>query len=66
MSKIEDVLLVVPQVKYKKSDGTLYIMKERIAFMVDNRDTTALSHSFYDIKSNSKLLRFQGPREQLR
>lgn len=66
MSKIEDVLLALPQVKYKKSDGTLYIMKERIAFMVENRDTTALSHSFYDIKSNAKLFRFQGSWEQLR
>lgn len=51
MSKIEDVLLVVPEVKYKKSDGTLYVMKERIAFIIENRDTTALSHSFYDVKS---------------
>lgn len=52
MSKIEDVLLVVPEVKYKKDNGILYIMKSRIAFIVENRDTTALSHSFYDIKSN--------------
>lgn len=52
MSKIEDVLLSVPEVKYKKADGTIYVMKERIAFIVENRDTTALSHSFYDIKSN--------------
>lgn len=51
MSKIEDVLLVVPEVKYKKSDGTLYIMKERIAFIVENRDTVQIAHSFYDVKS---------------
>lgn len=52
MSKVEDVLLVIPAVKYKKSDGTLYVMKERIAFMAENRETTAVSHSFYDVKSN--------------
>lgn len=52
MSKIEDVLLVVPEVKYKKSDGTLYIMKERIAFIVENRDAVTIAHSFFDVKSN--------------
>ncbi|CRL01679.1 CLUMA_CG014898, isoform A [Clunio marinus] len=50
MSKIEDVLLAVPEVKHKKNDGTLYIMKERIAFIVENRETCLASHSFYDIK----------------
>mgnify|MGYP006358564985 CR=1 FL=1 len=49
--KIEDVLLSVPQVRYKKSDGTLYIMKERIVFMLENKNEIAVSHSFYDIKS---------------
>lgn len=48
--KIEDVLLSIPQVRYKKSDGTLYIMKERIVFMLENKDDVAVSHSFYDIK----------------
>lgn len=55
MSKIEDVLLVVPEVKHKKNDGTLYIMKERVAFIVENRDTVLLAHSFYDIKSKKNL-----------
>lgn len=54
MSKTESPILVMPEVKYKKSDGTLYIMKERIAFIVENRDTTVLTHSFYDIKSKVK------------
>ncbi|CAG9803783.1 unnamed protein product [Chironomus riparius] len=48
--KVEDVLLLVPQVKYKKSDGTLYIMKERIVFMLEIKEEIAVSHSFYDIK----------------
>jgi transcription initiation factor TFIIH subunit 1 len=56
MSKIEDVLLVLPEVKFKKSDGSLYIMKERIAFIVDNRETVLVSHSFYDVKSKLLLL----------
>lgn len=51
MSKIEDVVLGLPQVRYKKNDGTLYIMKERIAFICENRDSVLISHSFYDIKS---------------
>jgi transcription initiation factor TFIIH subunit 1 len=55
MSKkvVEDVLLSIPQVKHKKSDGTLYIMKERIVFLLENKDTVSVSHSFYDIKSKS-------------
>lgn len=53
MSKIEDVILMVPMVKYKKNDGTLYIMKDKIAFIVENRDSVLISHSFYDIKSKS-------------
>ncbi|KAG5682005.1 hypothetical protein PVAND_011401 [Polypedilum vanderplanki] len=48
--KVEDVLLQIPQVRYKKSDGTLYIMKERVVFMLENKDQIAVSHSFYDIK----------------
>jgi transcription initiation factor TFIIH subunit 1 len=56
MSKIEDVLFVLPEVKFKKSDGSLYIMKERIAFIADNRETVLVSHSFYDVKSKLLLL----------
>lgn len=48
--RIEDVLLQIPEVRYKKSDGTLYIMKERIVFMC-NGDKVSLSHGFQDIKS---------------
>lgn len=58
MSKIEDVLLVLPEVKYKKNDGTLYIMKEKIAFIVENRDAVLIAHSFYDVKSNLNTLSF--------
>lgn len=47
----EDVLLQVNQVRYKKGDGTLYVMNERLAWMMDNRDTVSVSHKYTDIKS---------------
>lgn len=50
-AKIEDVILQIPEVKYKKNDGTLYVMRERIAFFVENRESVLVSHSFYDVKS---------------
>ncbi|XP_063979303.1 general transcription factor IIH subunit 1 [Diachasmimorpha longicaudata] len=46
----EDVLMQVGQVRYKKGDGTLYVMNERIAWMMDNRDTVSVSHQYADIK----------------
>lgn len=42
----EDVLLQMGEVRYKKGDGTLYVMNERIAWMVEHRDTVAVSHKF--------------------
>lgn len=47
----EDVLLQVPQVRYKKGDGTLFLMDQRLAWMVENRDTVSISHLYADIKS---------------
>ncbi|XP_055596221.1 general transcription factor IIH subunit 1 [Uranotaenia lowii] len=46
----EDVLLQIGEVRYKKGDGTLYVMNERIAWMAEYRDTVAVSHRFQDIK----------------
>ncbi|KAJ8678760.1 hypothetical protein QAD02_014547 [Eretmocerus hayati] len=46
----EDVLMQVGQVRYKKGDGTLYIMNERIAWMLDNKDKVSVSHKYADIK----------------
>lgn len=46
----EDVLLQMGEVRYKKGDGTLYVMNERIAWMAEHRDTVAVSHRFQDIK----------------
>ncbi|KAL1509559.1 hypothetical protein ABEB36_004273 [Hypothenemus hampei] len=47
----EDVLLQVPSVRYKKGDGSLFLMDERLIWMVENRDTVAVSHPYADIKS---------------
>ncbi|XP_022909200.1 general transcription factor IIH subunit 1 [Onthophagus taurus] len=47
----EDVLLQVPQVRYKKGDGTLFLMDQRLAWMVENRDTVSISHLYADIKT---------------
>ncbi|CAH2257635.1 jg20513 [Pararge aegeria aegeria] len=47
----EDVLLSVGHVRYKKGDGTLYVMNQRLAWMLENRDTVAVSHKYADIKT---------------
>ncbi|XP_050354750.1 general transcription factor IIH subunit 1 [Nymphalis io] len=47
----EDVLLSVGHVRYKKGDGTLYVMNQRLAWMMENRDTVAVSHKYADIKT---------------
>uniref|UniRef100_A0A1L8DH93 General transcription factor IIH subunit 1 n=1 Tax=Nyssomyia neivai TaxID=330878 RepID=A0A1L8DH93_9DIPT len=46
----EDVLLQMSEVRYKKGDGTLYVMNERVAWMAEHRDTVAVSHRYQDIK----------------
>lgn len=56
MTTREDVLLQVGEVRFKKGDGTLYLMRERIAWMADHRDTVAASHRFQDIKSKLNTL----------
>lgn len=49
-TRSEDVLLQMGGVRYKKGDGTLYVMNERIAWMAENRDKVTVSHRFQDIK----------------
>lgn len=46
----EDVLLQMGAVRFKKGDGTLYVMDERIAWMAENRDKVTVAHKFQDIK----------------
>lgn len=46
----ENVLLQIPQVRYKKGDGSLFLMDQRLIWMIENRDTVAVSHLYEDIK----------------
>lgn len=46
----EDVLLIVNNVRHKKNDGTLYLMAERLAWIMNGKDSFSLSHRFSDIK----------------
>lgn len=46
----EDVLLVVSSVRHKKNDGTLYLMAERVAWIMNGKDSFSVSHRFSDIK----------------
>lgn len=50
VTRSEDVLLQMGDVRYKKGDGTLYVMNERIAWMAEHRDKVTVSHRFQDIK----------------
>ncbi|XP_059486526.1 general transcription factor IIH subunit 1 [Neocloeon triangulifer] len=50
MTSSEDVLLQVSNVRYQKKTGTLYVMNERLAWMMDNRDTVSVSTRYADIK----------------
>ncbi|CAH1159331.1 unnamed protein product [Phaedon cochleariae] len=50
-TSMEDVLLQVPHVRYKKGDGSLFLMDQRLIWMVENKDTVAVSHPYADIKS---------------
>ena len=46
----EDVLLQISNVKHKKGEGTLYVMNERIAFILQGSETVSVSHLYTDIK----------------
>lgn len=50
MTSSEDVLLQVGPVRHKKGDGTLYVMSQHIAFILNSSDTVAISHHYRDIK----------------
>lgn len=49
-TSMEDVLLQIPQVRFKKGDGSLFLMDQRLIWMVENKDTVAVSHPYADIK----------------
>ncbi|KAL8572758.1 hypothetical protein ACOMHN_030340 [Nucella lapillus] len=46
----EEVLLVVKHVRHKKSEGTLYMMGERMAWMLESKNVFNVSHLYADIK----------------
>ncbi|KAK7480439.1 hypothetical protein BaRGS_00028358 [Batillaria attramentaria] len=46
----EEVLLVVKHVRHKKTEGTLYMMGERMAWMLESKNVFSVSHLYADIK----------------
>ncbi|XP_025087709.1 general transcription factor IIH subunit 1-like isoform X2 [Pomacea canaliculata] len=46
----EEVLLVIKHVRYKKTEGTLYMMGERMAWMLESKNVFSVSHLYADIK----------------
>ncbi|KAK3597618.1 hypothetical protein CHS0354_030169 [Potamilus streckersoni] len=47
----EEVLLMVNSVRNKKTDGMLYMMGERMAWMQSSKNSFSYSHPYADIKS---------------
>ncbi|BFZ04304.1 hypothetical protein BsWGS_07342 [Bradybaena similaris] len=47
----EEVLLIIKNVKNKKTDGTLYMMGERMAWMLESKNVFNLSYMYADIKA---------------
>ena len=47
----EDVLLQIGQVKYKKYEGILFVMSERIGWMPGNKSNFSVAHKYTEIKS---------------
>ena len=47
----EDVLLQIGQVKYKKYEGILFVMSERIGWMPGNKSNFSVVHKYTEIKS---------------
>jgi len=47
----EDVLLQISQVKYKKYEGILFVMSERIGWMPGSKSTFSVAHKYTEIKS---------------
>ena len=49
-SASEEVLLQIPYVRNKKTEGTLFMMGERMAWMQGHKETFTLSYRYSDIK----------------
>lgn len=52
----EGILLHVPHVKLKKNEGELYLMTERLGWMVGKKASFTVSHSYADVKSKSLVI----------
>ena len=50
-SSLEEIKLVIENVKHKKVEGVLYLMNERLAWMPKQKTTLTTSHHYVDIKS---------------
>nr|CAG4641614.1 EOG090X04EN [Eurycercus lamellatus] len=50
-STSESILHLAPHVKLKKNEGELYLMTERLGWMVGNKDSFSVSHKYSDIKT---------------
>ena len=48
---LEEIVMVVENVKNKKIEGALYLMSERIAWMPKQKSVFTVSHHYVDIKS---------------
>lgn len=53
-SNLEEIKLVVENVKHKKMEGSLYVMSERIAWMPKGKSAFTTSHYYVDIKSREE------------
>lgn len=49
-AKSEDIRLSINDVRYKKGDGTLYLMAERLGWMPNTKNNFTISHKYSDIK----------------
>lgn len=47
----EDVINLIDHVRVRKIDGSLYLMRERVAFMPNGKETFTISHRFADMKT---------------
>lgn len=48
---LEEIVMVVENVKNKKIEGALYLMSERIAWMPKQKNVFTISHHYVDIKT---------------
>lgn len=59
-NSLEEIKLMVENVKCKKMEGALYLMSERIAWMPKGKSNFSVSHHYVDIKSKRYLLKLNG------